>query len=1538
VSEGAVNVAGPVSPGPRRSWIPVALVVTVVLLLLGPWPGVLGSGASSAASAFELAATPQNQPADFSNLTLNTTAIDLSPYFWGTTVEGRSKILPTEGNLITSTPTQTIVWPGGSTGDDYDPINNTLHNPLNGSVTAAPTSEAQFVSFCHTLNCSAIVEVPGEIDNPQYAAQIVNYTENTLHFHPAFWEIGNEPELWRHWGVPWSQWPASGPVVGPFEFAHEVQAYINAMRAIDPAIHVLGVTSTGRANGPWPVTDWTNATVEVNGPNLSGVAVHIYPAGPKTVPQHSNLNMFYGALNGPGGLPSRVESIRAGVRASLAQNWSSDPGLSVPVFVTEIGTALAHHQFGQYAINFGGALGLAAMMTQAMALNVTNLDLFGAVMNTNNSWFDLNGTERPDYEAYSQLFTHLGPVAYPVTLPGFNSTLFGIATIDPNDGNRSDLLVVNANTTTAVNYTPKMAGPAPDSTVHFWYWNGTVQPGTTHRNTTWVTASTPTPLSMDLPGLPAVQEIPAQGIELFEWYPSGASSVKLATSGLPSGARWFAHVGARLVTSNQSSLVLFLPNGTYPTSTVPIPLPLHAKTASSVERLAGFPPSPIVVSGSPQTVPIPFAAQWHVTLSVDPSLLAGHIVPSLSWANASQPLDLYAVPASGYHFTRWFGWGPGSTNGTNTMGVIDPTGPITERAHFAALFAVDFTETGLPTGTSWTVELRGTNESSTNATISFGVPDIGLYGFQVTPVPGYRVHPPAGSVNVTGSPTVETIAFQKLTPPPPPYPVSFEETGLANGTNWSVVVRSVTYGSNGSTISFSERNGTYGFNVSFVPGYRPVPRLGSFTVNGSAFVQYVTFIAKTPRPPLYPVTFEESGLPGGTTWSVTVRGVTNHSSSTEIGFDSSNGTYGFQVGAVPGYRSQPTNSSYTVHGSAVLVSITFLRRTPPPPKFAVTFVESGLPAGTSWSVTVRGSTNSSTTDTIGFDSSNGTYGFHVGAVPGYRSQPVNSSYTVNGTAIEVPIQFIARTPPPPLYPVAFQETGLPNGTNWSVTVRNVTYVSNGSTISFGESNGTYGFNVSFVLGYRPSPRLGSFNVSGLPVTVSITFIVRTPPPATYAVTFQETGLPSGTSWSVTVRGVTNTSSTAAIGFRSSNGTYGFEVGSVPGYRSEPTNSSYTVNGSAVSVAVTFLRKTPPPPMFPVVFTESGLPADSTWSVVVRNVTHASNSTTIDFSESNGTYGFNVSFVPGYRPVPRFGSFNVTGAPVGVSVTYLTLTPPPPTYPVTFEESGLPGGTTWSVTVRNETISSAFGALQFDEPNGRYGYSVGVVSNYTRHPPSSGFTVSGGPVAVTVVFDPVRIVYRNVWTESGFWGTGKWWVEVNNVSYNCTGAWATALLPNGTYRYAVEDSNDFVPTPRFGTFEVHGAPHVISVNFTEARFAVTFMAHGLPAGTKWTVRLADNNSSTASASLAIPRPNGTYTFDVLAPEGYYAVPSHGNITVHAQIPAVVITFVVNGPGPTPPIWFLVARATAVGAVVVLGAWGGFALMRAVRRGRGGPALF
>ncbi|MGD0250330.1 MAG: ABC transporter permease [Thermoplasmata archaeon] len=68
--------------------------------------------------------------------------------------------------------------------------------------------------------------------------------------------------------------------------------------------------------------------------------------------------------------------------------------------------------------------------------------------------------------------------------------------------------------------------------------------------------------------------------------------------------------------------------------------------------------------------------------------------------------------------------------------------------------------------------------------------------------------------------------------------------------------------------------------------------------------------------------------------------------------------------------------------------------------------------------------------------------------------------------------------------VTFQESGLPAGTQWSVTIANVsTESSSGSSISFSLGSGPiYQYTISNVTGYTAAPSHGSFPVAGTPLT------------------------------------------------------------------------------------------------------------------------------------------------------------------------------------------------------------------------------------------------------------------------------------------------------------------------------------------------------------------------------------------------------------------------------------------------------------------------
>ena len=231
--------------------------------------------------------------------------------------------------------------------------------------------------------------------------------------------------------------------------------------------------------------------------------------------------------------------------------------------------------------------------------------------------------------------------------------------------------------------------------------------------------------------------------------------------------------------------------------------------------------------------------------------------------------------------------------------------------------------------------------------------------------------------------------------------------------------------------------------------------------------------------------------------------------------------------------------------------------------YILTFLESGLPTGTAWSVTLNGSTQGSAGAPLEFAEANGSYSYQVGNVPGYNATPNSGTLQVAGAAVKLLVVFSLR--PAPLNPVRFDQAGLPNGTNWSVTLGGLTAHSTGASIQFLEPNGTYAYSVGPVLGFLPSPSSGYVTVDGAGPTHPVTF---SPSVVTgFVLSFYAVGLMAGTDWWVNVSGTLHPSSGSEVTLDEPNGTYGYVADPVPGYTVTPASGSVLVSGSNVTVAI-----------------------------------------------------------------------------------------------------------------------------------------------------------------------------------------------------------------------------------------------------------------------------------------------------------------------------------------------------------------------------------
>jgi beta-lactam-binding protein with PASTA domain len=93
-----------------------------------------------------------------------------------------------------------------------------------------------------------------------------------------------------------------------------------------------------------------------------------------------------------------------------------------------------------------------------------------------------------------------------------------------------------------------------------------------------------------------------------------------------------------------------------------------------------------------------------------------------------------------------------------------------------------------------------------------------------------------------------------------------------------------------------------------------------------------------------------------------------------------------------------------------------------------------------------------------------------------------------------------------------------------------------------------------------------------------------------------------------------------------------------------------VNGSAVSKSISFTEV-----KYTVTFTESGLPSGTIWYVNLSNgQSFKSTTSTISFSEPNGTYTYTISDVSGYSVSSFSGSIRVNGASISKTISFTPI--------------------------------------------------------------------------------------------------------------------------------------------------------------------------------------------------------------------------------------------------------------------------------------------
>ncbi len=325
--------------------------------------------------------------------------------------------------------------------------------------------------------------------------------------------------------------------------------------------------------------------------------------------------------------------------------------------------------------------------------------------------------------------------------------------------------------------------------------------------------------------------------------------------------------------------------------------------------------------------------------------------------------------------------------------------------------------------------------------------------------------------------------------------------------------------------------------------------------NSASFSLSVT---ATPAP-AYSVYFNETGLPTGTAWNVSMAGVVRVATSGTIGFSERNGTYAYRIGVSDSrYRASMPRGNLPVAGPGAAVVVVFERS-----NYTVAFTETSLPASLSWSVAFGGLNRSSSLGSISFSVANGSYNYSITGPSGYGWLPRSGTVAVAGTNLSFPVSFSAV-----LYQVAFEAQGLASGTNWTVSLNGVARSSASGFVNFSVVIGTYGFVLTPLSGYRATPSNGSVTVNGTNRSLLIVFS-----PILYPVTFVESGLPNGTAWNLTLDATPFRTVGPELIVPLANGSHSYAVAAVPGYLGTNGSGTVLVVGRPVLVRIGFAPAT-----------------------------------------------------------------------------------------------------------------------------------------------------------------------------------------------------------------------------------------------------------------------------------------------------------------------------------------------------------------------------
>ncbi|GIM95774.1 cellulose binding domain-containing protein [Paractinoplanes toevensis] len=247
---------------PRRAALGAALLAATALV------APPAQGAFAATTAVNVSVNARAGLA-----TVPATALGVNDAIWDTTL-GTDAV----ADLLGSAGVKMIRYPGGSYADIYHWETHTAP----GGYVAPNTDFDTFMASARRTGAQPMIIANYGTGSAEEAAGWVRYANVTKGYQAKYWTIGNENYGNGRYG---SAWEADDHTdLSPTQYANEVVAYADAMKAVDPTIKV-GAVLTTPANWPDGIVaagdsaTWNQTVLSIAGPHIDFADVHWYPGG-----------------------------------------------------------------------------------------------------------------------------------------------------------------------------------------------------------------------------------------------------------------------------------------------------------------------------------------------------------------------------------------------------------------------------------------------------------------------------------------------------------------------------------------------------------------------------------------------------------------------------------------------------------------------------------------------------------------------------------------------------------------------------------------------------------------------------------------------------------------------------------------------------------------------------------------------------------------------------------------------------------------------------------------------------------------------------------------------------------------------------------------------------------------------------------------------------------------------------------------------------------------------------------------------------------